>query len=362
MIGRATFFLIPFLFLSMEGKAQFALDTSDLPKAPATYVYSLATLGPTTPPLSKDGRDVVWNYLDTDRLTQEVDTFFTVSNTPSAYRLRFDNPFDPDYLADHAYKVPERGTGGFSLPIQVEDRFDYYRKTPGVYELLGFGATINGLPVSARYDPKDELHPMPLRYDTSASSYAKLIMDQIPDVYYEQEVWRKDTVDGVGRLVTPYETYDPCLRLKTHLTIRDSLKSDSLGIDTAIVRPEKVLYEWMAEGERVPVMRIVVRGGAVNRVEYRDTLHNTSIASEAKQQEGARLYPNPTSSHVELGYEPGHWEQLELRTLKGERLLRERIPSRSSHYRIDMRPYPAGTYIIRFLGDDGTLHRKLVKR
>ncbi len=346
----------------LSGKGQLSIDTTDMPDAPSTFVYSLAAEGNNTPSLGKKGQGVTWDYTDLDRLGQRVDTFFQVSNTPYAYRTKFDNPLDPAYLADHALHLPEGSSDSLSLPIEVEDRYDYYKETSSGYEVVGFGATINGFPTSTKYDPKEVVYPMPLQYQVGDSSYARFVFDQIPGFYYEQERWREDTVDGEGMLITPYATYSNCLRVKTHLTIRDSLKSDSLGVDTAIYRPEKILYEWLVPGGGVPVLRIVERAGVVNRIEYRDTLHNTALASSKRKERKVDLFPDPARSELFLEWQGSEWRTVELWNLRGEKVWEGSIDPDASAYRLNLEGYRAGMYILRLKGPTGVHTEKFVKK
>lgn len=353
ILGAASLF-------AFHGRGQLSLDSAELPHAPDQHIYSIATLGPTVPPLSKDGQGVIWDYNDMDRVGQEIDSFFTVSNTPAAYRTQFDNPFQPEYVADLAYKRPDRASDSIALPVEIEDRYDYFKRRVGAYELLGFGAKINGFPTSTKFQPKDSIYPLPLEFDRKGRSYASFTFDAIPGFYYEQERWRRDTVDGEGKLITPYQVYDPCLRIKTRLTIRDSLKSDSLGVDTAVYRPEKILYEWMAPGEEVPVLRIVERGGVVNRVEYRDTLHNSSLAQNGGDG-GLKLHPNPTRSTFFLNIERAKWQKLEIWSFRGEKLKTKKFGDRTTRVRMDLQGLADGVYMVVLKGGNALRRGKVVK-
>ncbi|MFB6257488.1 MAG: T9SS type A sorting domain-containing protein [Flavobacteriales bacterium] len=360
MIKRTAFFLF-FGAIVLPGMGQTVLNGDNMTDAPAQYVYSIASQGPLTPPLSKNGQNTSWDYTDMDRLGQSIDSFFTVANTPLAYRTKFDNPLQPDYEADHAFHLPERASDSIQLPVEVEDRYNYYKETSTGYELLGFGARINGLPTSSKYDPKDRVYPFPLQYGATDSSYAQLTFDAISGFYYEQQRWRVDTVDGEGTLVTPYRTYNACLRVKTHLLIRDSLKSDSLGIDTAIYRPERIIYEWLTPADSVPVLRIVERGGVVNRVEYRDTLQSSSISTKNEGKDGVRVYPVPAQKRVHVRVPDPDKKRLQLWSMKGKRLQSRTIPSRTDRIQLDLRPYPAGVYMLLLEGKNGVIRKKLVK-
>lgn len=330
--------------------AQFVIDDSDMPVAPEEYPISLGTLGPTAPPLEQDGQGVIWDYGDMDHVGQRVDSFFTVDDTPFAYRVSFDDPFDPDYQADHAQRRPEAASDSIALPIEVEDRFDYYKKKNSGYELLGFGATINGFPTSTKYDPKDTVHHFPLQYGAIDSSYGKMVFDDIPDLYYEQERWRYDTVDGEGTVHTPFGDFD-CLRIKTRLRIRDSLKSDSLNIDTALFRPVRMIYRWMAEDKGVPVLFISERGGTENRVEYLDSLRTNSAPSRvAMNEDGPELYPVPAEKLLFIEGKQGEWERYELFSLTGK-LQKEGPISSGERSSIDVSELSRGVHVLRIVGE-----------
>lgn len=341
--------------------AQFVIDDSDMPVAPEEYPISLGALGPTAPQLGKDGQGVIWDYTDMDHVGQRVDSFFTVDDTPFAYRVNFDDPFDPDYQADHAQRRPEAASDSIALPIEVEDRYDYFKKKNSGYELLGIGATVNGFPTSTKYDPKDTVHHFPLQYGAIDSSYGKMVFDAIPDLYYEQERWRYDTVDGEGTVHTPFGDFD-CLRIKTRLRIRDSLKSDSLNIDTALFRPVRMIYRWMAEDKGVPVLLISERGGTENRVEYLDSLRTSSSRELSDHpSEEASIHPVPANDRLFIELKESGWERYELYSLTGERLDADRLDASPGRFSVDLSGYSEGVYLLRLEGEKGVIRKRVVK-
>src|SRR5690606_28081095 len=109
-------------------------------------------------------------------------------------------------------------------------------------------------------------------------------------------------VDGWGSVTTPYGTFD-VLRVKHTITERDSLRFEIFGNQTwiPIPVPQSNIYEWITNGEKDAILRIVTSlvGGneTVTSIEYRDF----NLTAGINELELAfDVYPNPTTDFINV--------------------------------------------------------------
>jgi len=147
-----------------------------------------------------------------------------------------------------------------------------------------------------------------LNKDSSNSS----ISLPIPNLgYYGKRQKRVNQVDGWGTLITPYGTFNT-LRIKSTLTINDTIYLDTLHAGFTIPRPIAYEYKWFSAGSKIPMLEIdaTAAGGnnvTIARVNWRDSLMTTPTVSFIEQStcpivnEGS-LTANVTGGRYPLSY------------------------------------------------------------
>ena len=96
---------------------------------------------------------------------------------------------------------------------------------------VGFGANINGLPASVRYDTIETIFNFPLSYGNADSSRAYYLAS-VPSLGTYGQWIRAYEVDGWGSLQTPFQTYD-VIRIRTTIKQKDTLYVDQFQFGTA---------------------------------------------------------------------------------------------------------------------------------
>lgn len=181
------------------------------------------------------------------------------------------------------------------LPIQLDDIYQYSKKSATAITLLGLSLSANGTAVPAKSDTIETKYSLPLNYgDVHFSrAYTKLNLNPLFDAQWIQHRTRNTTVDGWGQLTTVYGTHN-VLRLKHDITESDSLFYTGTWIGLPI--PNSTEYEWIAAGEKIPLLKIttttVMGVEQVTAIEYRD---NQILATNDLATIEAEVYPNPTS-------------------------------------------------------------------
>ncbi|MDP5099105.1 MAG: T9SS type A sorting domain-containing protein [Crocinitomicaceae bacterium] len=270
---------------------------------------------------------------DTVRISKATDNSIDFSTTGANYTwdfsyLTFDSQLRRDYapatglpilinfvfgpMASNNYKatyflpstdLPIDQLGTF-LPITISDVVQYSKKTNDSITSIGLSLQINGNGIPVKSDTIETRYAFPLNYGDNHYSrgYTRLDMNPIYDAIWIQYRQRYTEVDGWGSVSTPYGTFD-ALRLKHTITETDSLRISFNGNPfwLPIPVPESHIYEWITNGEKDAIMRIVttLAGGneTVTSIEYKDfnltaSLNELELAFE--------IYPNPAGDFITI--------------------------------------------------------------
>ncbi len=284
-----TLFSIPFIF-----NAQITIGKSNFPNSGDNYIYSLATTVGID--VSTTGANQTWDYSNIAHTSFDTIIYVSVGSTSIAYQLYFNNPFTPNYKANYAIKGKE--INAFNV-VTISEVFNYHKKNNSSLEMVGFGANINGIPASIKYNTIDQLYPLPMTFGTTDSTSADYLLD-VPNMgTYGQWIERKVEVDGWGEVTTPNQTYAQSIRVKTTLYQRDTLKTEQPiplpGV--AFDRPVQHIYEWFVAGVGAPILSITEQGGQISNAKYFEV--NATTIAENNDFEFS-IFPNPAKNLINI--------------------------------------------------------------
>jgi len=344
-----TLLLILFNFLTNLAYSQITISQGDLPLSNEQYYYSnVADF--VTIDLNQAGANQNWDFSNLTALNMDSVITEPVSNTPITYQFYFSNQFMyPDYYSTYAQKGID--ISAFSQ-ISITDRYDFYKVSSSKHEIVGFGANINGLPSSVKYDTIDQLYPLSMTYGTSDSTTASYLI-AIPSLgTYGQWIRREIEVDSWGTITTPYATYN-ALRVKTTLNQRDTLYVDQLMYGTSFDRPTEIIYEWIATNEGLPVFSVTTQGSVINAAKYIDQAPppSTNIIDFTKVLD---VYPNPVEDVLYI--QGKNQNEVEIYSLSGKIISRWT----NTNY-INVSNIAKGTYLIKVISEESTLIKKFNK-
>jgi hypothetical protein len=233
-------------------------------------------------------------------VSQQVDTFVSVSETPGIYQLFFNNGWIyPDYEATVAQKLAQFT----AIPtITLTDSYLFIKNSAEDIQEVGYGVTLEGVQLPIQLQEIDTIFRFPLEYGNVDSAHSLFEID-IPDLGYLMiSKFRKNTVDGWGTLTTPYGQFQT-LRVKTEIEEYDSLYSDSLGIGMPVTR-NIIEYKWLANGYPEPML-VVTEEGFLVSASYIDSVRSTllDVPELRKQKFDFSVYPNPCSDYLSISYE-----------------------------------------------------------
>ncbi|MCB0821944.1 MAG: T9SS type A sorting domain-containing protein [Bacteroidales bacterium] len=283
---RFLFLVVVFPAISF---AQITIDNGDMPQAGDTIrlstAYDISGLD-----FSSTGPNFNWDFSELQPALQRVDTFVSVQETPWVYQLIF---FLSANLAKKQLEFDQ--IPGF----EVTDVYEYYKNQSSDFRSVGFGITLNSIPLPNKYNDPDIIFKFPINYGNQDSSYATYGID-IPGIGYTGG-WKKrvNYVDGWGTLTTPFGSFET-VRLKSEVLQFDSLYIDSLGFGIPIYR-QYTEYKWLGENKGLPLLK-VTDDGLLPSYLYMDSVRmlTTGGVNPAQLKAEINLFPNPSDGLLNI--------------------------------------------------------------
>jgi hypothetical protein len=283
--------LLFFCLYGMNSYSQITVTNADFASAGDTARFSTAS-PMSAVDLTLTGANYTWDFSFLQPVSQDVDTFLSVTSTPFVYVLVF----------GLSSNVAKKGFDLSALPaVPVSDIYNFYNRSSNNYRQTGFGASVSGITTPLSFNSPDIIYDFPVNFgniDSSDSDYSLAIPGLASAVGSQRRV---NTVDGWGSVTTPYGTFN-ALRIKSTITGEDSLFLDTLGQGFAAPRPLTREYKWLANGQDIPVLEIVtselVAGvETVNSIRYKDSIRTTGLNAIPYLSGEPALSPNPSRNH-----------------------------------------------------------------
>ena len=250
--------------------SQITIDAIDMPAQGDTLRVSLANQ--IAIDYTRTGYDTTWDFSSLIPASQRIESFVNPTSTPALYWVVF-TPYTVTNLA-------AQGTQSGVFPgIVATDPYTFYNKSSSSYKDVGFGVTIMGIPIPAKYDNPDIYYTFPLTSTTHTWSSSSTFTTNIPGMgSFNTSRIRSSIVDGWGTIITPFGTFQ-AIRVKSHLIEHDSIYLDTLGIGIPVDR-DITEYKWLAKGQGVPVLQVNSEG-ITSTATYRDIYRLPTIPLSA---------------------------------------------------------------------------------
>lgn len=296
------------LFASVTAFAQTPIIITSLDMPNANDSIHVSVVGSSdlisVPAPAPTGTGYVWDYSMLTPNVQQFEKYDDPQNFTTPYNYLF-NPFNTSYgRDDYEYSaIPLPGA-------QISAAYDFYKESFTEQKQIGAGYIINSIPIPFLYTSDDIIYKFPMSYTNMDSCDYKYGLD-IPSIgYYGQSGHRVNEVDGWGSLVTPFGTFQT-LRVKSTITAVDTVYNTSLSTGANIPRPTKYEYKWLANGKKIPVLKVEVTKIAgnetVTNVRYIDSVRSgvpqVGIVENAGFDLNSTVYPNPCTDQFTLQYE-----------------------------------------------------------
>ena len=278
--------------VQQAGFSQITIGNSDMPSVGDTIRTSTG-VNFDFYDFEETGENYLWDYSDLISITQSVDTFVSVMETPILYW--------PFFLLSANLASPIIQDS--PLPeIPLTDVYNFYNNSSNNYKDVGFAANLFGLPLPFKYDTPDILYEFPMNYGNADSSESgfNFGLENLGFIMVERK--RVNTVDGWGTLITPYGTFD-VLRLKSEVTEYDSIYIDSISVGIPLTR-EYTEYKWLGLGQKIPLLKVTddLLGLVVTYIDSLDIVTSDNGIQFPVSDQSLNVYPNPTTGILNVGF------------------------------------------------------------
>ncbi len=268
-------------FIAFSGKAQITINATDLASASDTIRYSVTTSLLNT---NQTGPNQIWDYSNLIPVTQDIQSFYAPSQLPFTYRLQF---------ASMTYGFPESllpNLGNMGAASPLTDPYTFVKKSASAYVYLGRGASVQGIPLSLVYTPKDTLYKFPLNYLDSFSSPFVGGAGFAGFGSLSQSGNRTNMVDGWGTLKTPFGSFE-CIRVKSIVIEIDSI---TFGANSIPLPNNRTEYRWLAKNQKIPVLEVVEPASLLGArtIRYKDSYRPEIFVNQAN----FTASPNPVNA------------------------------------------------------------------
>lgn len=335
--------------LSFTGFSQITLTNADFSDAGDTVRISSALPDPAID-YTTTGANQTWDFSFLTAQSQELLQYNDPASATFLVQVQFGSFAASDYQATNYIEnndIPIDQIGTF-LPINITAVYGYSKNSADSITSLGYSMDIDGFEVPIQSDTIETRYKFPLNFNDAYSSrgYTYLDMNPIYNGIWIQHRERNSVVDGWGSITTPYGTFD-ALRVKHTINESDSIYMDLFGSPQwiGLPIPESNVYEWIANGEKEPVLRIttssILGNETITDVTYRDNYLGLD-ASLSELGLSVECYPNPVSEelYVKLEEQGANYQLIGL----NGKVISSGILGLSSTIKTD--EFPTGTYLL----------------
>ena len=344
------------LLLSGASSAQITLTTADFADGGDTVRMS-STTDPTIDFMST-GANSTWDFSGLVAESQVLKDYQTMSGTSAFMQLLFGLFAPTRYQATSivaATALPIDQLGGL-LPINISEVNGVSRNTNDSITSIGISMVVEGNELPFRSDTIETRYRFPANYGDAYTSrgYTNIDLNPVYDGIWIQYRQRSSNIDGWGSISTPHGTFD-ALRIKHEITEQDSIYIGQFGFWLSLPIPQSNIYEWWADGELEPVLRITTSMGGGNEnvtaIEYKDA-YDPLLAGIDETALQVAVYPNPSSDQITIeGVEMG--SSYFVVSADGKVVLSGEIASNTSV--IDIAELAFGAYSVFVRNANGTL-------
>ena len=342
-------FLVLSAFVALNATAQITINSNHLPSA-GDLLYTRAATLLSDIDLEATGPNYSWTFGDDviqadglDAGTECVD----MGSLSIVDQLFFNNPLFPDYNSDF-------GIGAALLDnplINIENAYQVYKNSGGVYAMTGIVATIEGVPLNARYDERDIIYDLPLTYPASGNTHSVLQLEVPTLAYYGTDQYRNYVCDGWGTLNIYGQSFD-VLRVKSTLVGFDSLSVNFNGLPLGFQLPKDITtYQWLSTEFKVPVLEVISSVGGFGGAQLTVRTADLGVNVNETMLNTWSVYPNPTA-HELIVADGTSRDTFTILNSSGQVVKQGNLV----HNRIDVDDLSAGIYFIR-LNHEGSIRQ-----
>jgi hypothetical protein len=299
---RKSILLVSIFLGSHTANCQISITSAHMPSANDTIRYS-AVLTATGVDFKTTGENKVWDFTSLSSTSQDVYQFKNSTNTPYVINFGF---------SSIGLKLADSLGGG---QMGLKDVYTFFKKSTTKWEAVGIGFQLGALPFpqAGKHTNTDEIYQFPLNYKDKDSATFSLKVPLTAVVVsignYFQDGNRVNSVDGWGKISTPYKSNVDCIRIKSVITENDSIAVAITGqapINFAFPN-NRVEYKWLSTTEKIPMLEVsgtqIGNTFTPTQIRYRDnykTTTNGNVSIKPTINSQLTAYPNPARNTVTI--------------------------------------------------------------
>ena len=285
-----------------EAKSQITITSSHMPSANDTIRYS-TVLTAAGVDFKTTGENKVWDFTKLNSSSQDVYQYKNSTNTPYVINFGF---------TSIGLKLADSLGGG---QMGLKDVCTLFKKSTTKWEAVGIGFQLSALPFpqAGKHTNTDEIYQFPLNYKDKDSATFSLKVPLTAVIVnignYFQDGNRVNTVDGWGKISTPYKSNIDCIRIKSVINEKDSIAVAITGqapINFAFPN-NRVEYKWLSTSEKIPMLEVsgtqIGNTFTPTQIRYRDnykTTTNVNVSIIPPLSSRLTAYPNPAKNIVTI--------------------------------------------------------------
>jgi len=281
---------------SFYSDAQITINSNHLPND-GDLLFTRSATFLTDVNLEATGPNYTWNFGDDVIQAGNLDAgteCVALGSLSLVDQLLFNNFLYPEYDSDFGI-----GTTLIETPIiTIEDAYQIYKNSGGVYAMTGLVATVSGVPLAAQYVERDIIYDLPLTYPASGTSHSALQLEVPTLAYYGTDQTRNYTCDGWGTLNLYGQSFD-VLRVKSTLVGFDSISVDFNGIPFGFQFPKDITtYQWLSTQFKVPVLEVTATAGGFGGDQLTIRTADLGVGINDVEAPELSIYPNPAQHEL----------------------------------------------------------------
>jgi hypothetical protein len=319
--------------------AQITITKNDMPAANQNFLLRGANSTPADD-FQMAGANQTWNFthlIPTD--SQTVECLPILGAGPIiVYFLSFPT-------ATYATKGDDLPLPAQS-PITVTNLYNFYKASNSSFSILGFGASISGIPTPIQYDTIDVVYNFPMNFGDNYVTRSQFTID-IPTIGSLLETRRRTTtIEGWGTLKLPNGMDYEVLKVKSVSEITDNLVIEAIPFPIPPIPRNETEYKWLAAGSGVPLLQINTTNAfgaeTVSSIAFKFTPDFSSINEINASQ--FFVYPNPASQSISLN---GNVSKVQIYDIFGKVVLQQSSTTVSDVFSMDVSTLSNGIYWIK---------------
>jgi len=344
------------VFVQSFSVAQITITKYDMPSANQNFVLRGAN-STAQDDYQLSGASKTWNFthlIPTD--TQTVECLPILGAGPIiVYFLSFPT-------ATYATKGDDLPLPAQS-PITVTNLYNFYKASNSTFSILGFGASISGIPTPIQYDTVDVVYNFPMNFGDIQVNRSQFTVN-LPTVGGIVETRRRtNSVEGWGTLKLPNGMDYEVLKVKSVSEIIDVVFATINGfpIEFPLDRNETE-YKWLAAGSGIPLLQINttnVQGQEnVSSIAFKFTPDLSGLPEYNSSQFSS--FPNPAQQSICIN---GKSTQIQIIDVLGKIVFEQSYNTTENNSLIDVSRLSNGVYWLRnFNGKESSIQKFVVSK